>query len=241
MDEDDDLNDHVQASCFNGLFRPKHRPSKQSQSPPTPPIPPEIHRHFGVPLETLYKSEELLTKTDEGLVPLVAYLCINYLRNVLHLEGIFRVSGTWKEMNTLKGSFEEGNIPNFSICENPHSIAGLLELFLRSLPDPVLSNRLYDDFLSVGDKPEEERVGAMKSVIQRLPQEHLQFLRFLIPFFKDITNHAGENKMDAKNLSIIFGPILFGGGEMSLLFMAKLKTQASLVEILIRFCDELLK
>jgi len=47
--------------------------------------------------------------------------------------------------------------------------------------------------------------------------------------------------MDAKNLSIIFGPILLGGEDaLSLLAIAKLKTQAVLIETMIHSCDQLL-
>ena len=33
-------------------------------------------------------------------------------------------------------------------CEEPHAVSGLLRLFLKQLPDPVIPFSLYDDFIA---------------------------------------------------------------------------------------------
>jgi len=243
-DDDFDDEDHherdLQTSCFNGFFRSKQQSRHtKTNSRSHAPTPQEPHRHFGVDLATLYKSEDLRAQTEDGHVPLVAFLCVQYLRTVFNLEGLFRVSGTWGEINTLKASFEKGIIPNLSTCENPHSISGLLDLFLRELPEPLLTNKLYEEFLSVGDIPEEQKVPAMKMVIKKLPEENTQFLKYMLRFFKDLIEHSAQNKMDSRNLSIVFSPILLGG-ELSQLFLTRWKIQASIIELLINSSDEIL-
>jgi len=241
MDDDDydeEEDRDFQTSCFNGFFWTKHHHHNRQTKNPQPVLPQEPHRHFGVHLETLYKSDDLLAPTEDGLVPIVAFHCINYIRNVLTLEGLFRVSATWSEMNAMKASFEKGNVPNFSACENPHSISGILDLYLRELPDPLLTNKLYEEFLSIADKPEEEKLGAMKRVIKKLPPENTQFLKHLLKFFRDIISHSAQNKMDLKNLSIVFAPILLGG-DLSQLLMTRWKLQVTIMEIIINYSEEI--
>jgi len=198
-------------------------------------------RFFGVTLESLYKVQENLVSEDGIQSPLVVYHCIRYLRKVINLEGLFRVSGTWSEIAFLKHSFEDGQIPEFSLCENPHSIASLLDLFLRELHEPLLTIKLYEEFLDVGALSEFDRIKAVAEVIKKLPEGNLHLLKYLTKFFHDITLNSEYNKMDAKNLAIIFGPIILGNGEedLSLLSMQKLKTQSVIVELIISSYEEL--
>jgi len=49
----------------------------------------------------------------------------------------------------------------------------------------------------------------------------------------------GINKMDSRNLSIVFSPILLGG-DLSQLFLTRWKIQASVIELLINSSEEIL-
>jgi len=233
---------------LGGLFRSKKRrthggPKAPPAPTPPPPAPQQPKRFFGAALNDVYKDDALIV-TVEGLnvrVPLLVHLCVEYLRNVITLEGLFRVSGTWGEINRLKASFESGELPDFQKVDNPHSISSLLDAYLRQLPDPLLTTALYDDFIRCGSIPDiPERIKAVSVVIKQLPKAHFAVLKYLLPFFKDITTHVSKNKMDARNLGLIFGPILMGGDEaLSLLQIGKIKTQANLVELMITNCETL--
>jgi len=245
-DEDQNRGDY---SCFFGLIRTPTLRRKQNgiddrrngKKPVEEPEPEP--RYFGVALNDLFNQfPERLSETADGLkCPTVAFHCVQYLRNMITLEGIFRVSGTWNEVNLLRANFEEGIIPDLGRIDNPHSVASLLDLYLRQLPDSLLTARLYDQFVQVGGKPEPERLEAIPPLLNQLPEAHLHLLKYILRFFRDISRHSDENKMNAKNLSIIFGPILLGGEDaLSLLAIAKLKTQAVLIETMINYCDQLL-
>jgi len=217
--------------CFKRKERQEQSPKKSS-------------RFFGVTLDSLYKVQENLVSEEGIICPTVVYHCICYLKNVINLEGLFRVSGTWSEIDFLKNSFEEGQIPEFSVCENPHSIASLLDLFLRQLQEPLLSTKLYQEFLSAVALPEADRIKSVYQVLKKLPENNLHLLKYLIQFLYEITLHSEHNKMDAKNLAIIFGPILLGNGEVDLSITETIqimKTQSSLVELIITNYPELLE
>lgn len=50
-------------------------------------------------------------------------------------------------MEEFKQKFDTGEQVDFSTCEDPHTAAGVLKLFLRSLPEPLLTYQYYDRFL----------------------------------------------------------------------------------------------
>lgn len=244
-DDDDDNQDNTGTISCLGFFRDKKK--KNGTKPQTPPVvqpPPQPpKKFFGASLTEVYKEEGLLASAANGVrCPIPVYRCVEYLRNVITLEGLFRVSGTWGEINRLKAAFESGESPDFAKVDNPHSVSSLLDTYLRQLPDPLLTTSLYDDFIRCGSIPDiPERVKAVGNVIHQLPDAHFSLLKYLLPFFKDITTHVGKNKMDARNLGLIFGPILMGGDEaLSLLQIGKIKTQANLVELMITNCEVLL-
>jgi hypothetical protein len=74
------------------------------------------------------------------------------------VEGIFRISGSINSINIIKKEFDAGafelkilkigSLPNLE-NESPHTVSGLLKLFFRELPDPVLEHKNYDAFLSI--------------------------------------------------------------------------------------------
>ena len=65
------------------------------------------------------------------------------------MSGIFRVSGDQEETNQLREAFELGENVDLYAIENVHSVAGLLKLFFRELPNPLATYDLFNEFLAV--------------------------------------------------------------------------------------------
>lgn len=42
----------------------------------------------------------------------------------------------------------EVNFRDLDVCKTPHSVAALLKLYLRELPEPLLTFELYDCFMA---------------------------------------------------------------------------------------------
>jgi RalA-binding protein 1 len=118
-------------------------PSKQNGRP-TRPV-------FGLPLQ---EAAELCA--PEGIdicLPAPVYRCIEYLeaKNASSEEGIFRLSGSSTVIKGLKERFNtEGDV---KLVEGPyydvHAVASLLKLYLRELPESLLTRDLHLDFLRV--------------------------------------------------------------------------------------------
>jgi Rho GTPase-activating protein 1 len=59
------------------------------------------------------------------------------------------VSGEAREIREIRNCIESGKLAQFSKFVDVHAIAGVLEAFLRELPEPLLTYDLYDQLLNV--------------------------------------------------------------------------------------------
>jgi hypothetical protein len=78
----------------------------------------------------------------------------NDLFSGLHSEGIYRVSGTKADIERLKRAFCYGypNLHDLHDWDDINVIAGVLKVFLRELPSPLLTYELYDEFLKISNE-----------------------------------------------------------------------------------------
>jgi hypothetical protein len=62
----------------------------------------------------------------------------------LKLEGLFRVSGSTNDVKSIQASFLKGKRVELDKVADPHTVAGVLKIFLREAKDPLLTFELYD-------------------------------------------------------------------------------------------------
>ncbi len=69
-------------------------------------------------------------------------------------EGIFRISGNKERVAGLKDAFDRGEEVDF-IKEktNPNDISSLFKMFLRELPEPILTYEKYEKWLELHGNP----------------------------------------------------------------------------------------
>lgn len=97
----------------------------------------ERYAIFGVPLEEAIKKTACTVQD----VPDIIVYCVSYiLRFGMDEEGIFRLSGSLKEINKIKDMFQRGEIPPFDVTGDPNVITGLLKQYLRALPSPIFES-----------------------------------------------------------------------------------------------------
>lgn len=147
-------------------------------------------------------------------LPSVVYRCIQYLdsKDAILEEGIFRLSGSNVVIKQLRERFNtEGDI-NLVTDEqyyDIHAVASLLKLYLRELPTTILTRDLHLEFLSTTEMQDrKEKVAALSELAQRLPQANATLLKYLISFLIKIINNADINKMNVRNVGIVFSPTL---------------------------------
>lgn len=93
--------------------------------------------------------------------------------------------------------------------QDPHVIASVLKSYLRGLPDPMLTYRLYDDFVMAAQQPsEDKRKKAILNAVNQLPAGHYYNLRYLTKFLSILAQKSQHNKMSSQNIAIVMSPNL---------------------------------
>ncbi|KAK0749248.1 hypothetical protein B0T18DRAFT_406135 [Schizothecium vesticola] len=167
---------------------------------------------FGLSLSELYHRDGLA-------VPMVVYQCIQAVDLFgLAVEGIYRLSGSLPHVNKLKAQFDTDSAHLNLDFRNPenffhdvNSVAGLLKLFFRDLPDPLLTNEHYSAFIEAAKNEDETvRRDSLHAIINSLPDPNYATLRALTLHLHRVMDNAGTNRMSPQNLAIVFGPTLMG-------------------------------
>lgn len=160
---------------------------------------------FGVPLE------QVLDRYDHAdyEVPIVVEKSIKYLKekNAKDVQGIFRLNGNNAVIMQLKKDFDKGGDVDLSGIDDPHTVAGLLKLYFRDLPEPLFPFIMYDNLIESHNQ-KEKTVEALIPVLDDLPASNKALLRTLLELLADIASNSEVNKMNSSNLSIVFAPNL---------------------------------
>lgn len=74
---------------------------------------------------------------------------IKWYVHIVFLQGIYRVSGVKSTVENLCQRFELDPESVDLANENPNVISNVLKLYLRQLPEPLLTFKLYQNFVHV--------------------------------------------------------------------------------------------
>ncbi|KAF5312338.1 hypothetical protein D9619_002972 [Psilocybe cf. subviscida] len=154
----------------------------------------------------------------EGAVPKIIRICVEEIdKRGLETEGIYRVSGRHALVQALQHEIErdEGAF-HFYPKDDVYAVASLLKLYLRELPEPVFKFSLQDRIQHTEDRDEHiaNNFMLLRSKMRRLPPVHQATLKAIIEHLARIASRSDKNKMDPKNLAIVFGSVIFGEDEM---------------------------
>ncbi|KXN65767.1 RhoGAP-domain-containing protein [Conidiobolus coronatus NRRL 28638] len=166
---------------------------------------------FGVPLDVAVDNSRVKVGYE---LPAVFHRCIEYMeaKEARMEEGIYRLSGSQSVIMQLKEKFDSGNDYNLLKSSNKydvHTIAGLLKLYLRELPNSILTAKLQPDFLSITDILNySDKVNELGRLVCILPLCNYTLLRTLIAHLIRIIEKHELNKMTLRNIGIVFAPTL---------------------------------
>ncbi|KAI0085663.1 hypothetical protein BDY19DRAFT_964989 [Irpex rosettiformis] len=156
---------------------------------------------------------------EDGEIPRIVRLCIKEIEDRgLDAEGIYRVSGRHAAVQELQHKVErDGDEFHFNPRhDDVYAVSSLLKLYLRELPKPVFKFPLQER-LAHSEDLEEHRANnfqVLRSKIRRLPPVHQATLAAIVEHLAKVASHQDKNKMDPKNLAIVFGGVIFGDDEM---------------------------
>ncbi|XP_037679973.1 rho GTPase-activating protein 45 isoform X2 [Choloepus didactylus] len=165
-------------------------------------------------------------------VPLVVRKCVSEVeRRALRTKGIYRVNGVKTRVEKLCQAFESGQELVELSQASPHDISNVLKLYLRQLPEPLISFRFYPELMGLAKeslKAEAEAkaasrgrlagaeseavptgmVGRLRELLRDLPPENRATLQYLLRHLRRVAQGEQDNKMSPGNLGIVFGPTL---------------------------------
>ncbi|XP_043401003.1 rho GTPase-activating protein 24 isoform X6 [Chelonia mydas] len=161
---------------------------------------------FGQKLEDTVRYEK---RYGHRLAPMLVEQCVDFIRlRGLKEEGLFRLPGQANLVKELQDAFDCGEKPSFDSTD-VHTVASLLKLYLRELPEPVIPYAKYEDFLSCAkllSKEEETGVKELVKQVKSLPPVNYNLLKYICRFLDEVQSYAGVNKMSVQNLATVFGP-----------------------------------
>lgn len=147
-------------------------------------------------------------------VPPILEKCASAIESIgLQSMGIYRLSGTTSKVQKLKGQFDLDwnavDLMNDEAINDINIIAACLKLWLRELPEPLLTYELYQGFIDSA-KIENDRLRHIRlhEQVNELPDANYATLKFLMGHLDKVRSEESSNQMSVSNLAIVFGPTL---------------------------------
>uniref|UniRef100_A0A131XYA5 Putative gtpase-activating protein n=1 Tax=Ixodes ricinus TaxID=34613 RepID=A0A131XYA5_IXORI len=144
------------------------------------------------------------------MVPAVVVHCIQEVeRRGLSEVGLYRVSGSEREVREIREQFLRGKgVPNLSKADI-HAICGVLKDFLRSLRETLICKSVWREFVKAAEMDPGNRVWATWQAVTQLPPPNRDTLAALVLHLQ-LVSETPETKMPISNLARVFGPTVVG-------------------------------
>ncbi|XP_025111393.1 rho GTPase-activating protein 45-like isoform X3 [Pomacea canaliculata] len=191
--------------------------------------------------------QEQVERYKSQVPPIMTKCLAEIERRGVMIRGIYRVSGVKSKVESLCQRFDIN--PELVDLEevHPNIISNVLKLYLRQLPEPLLTFRLYSDFIHLakesmsGSLQGDKLVESLSAIVHRLPLSNFKTCAVLMHHLHRVATHSDENQMSSSNLGIVFGPTLLRPleGTASLASLVDTPHQTRAVELLITNAEAL--
>ncbi|XP_003255742.1 rho GTPase-activating protein 18 [Nomascus leucogenys] len=166
---------------------------------------------FCVPLTVLLEQDQ--RKVPGTRIPLIFQKLISRIEEGgLETEGLLRIPGAAIRIKNLcqelEAKFYEGTFNWESVKQ--HDAASLLKLFIRELPQPLLSVEYLKAFQAVQNLPtKKQQLQALNLLVILLPDTNRDTLKALLEFLQRVIDNKEKNKMTVMNVAMVMAPNLF--------------------------------
>ncbi|XP_061408361.1 rho GTPase-activating protein 10 isoform X2 [Lethenteron reissneri] len=119
-------------------------------------------------------------------------------------------------------------------------LSGTVKAFLRNLPEPLMTFRLHQRFITAAKMDnEEDRIECVHGLVYDLPESHRQMLNIIIAHISNVASHSKENLMTVANLAVCFGPTVMRPEVETVAALIDIKFQNIVIEILVENYDKI--
>uniref|UniRef100_A0A8C3VRY2 Rho GTPase-activating protein 18 n=1 Tax=Catagonus wagneri TaxID=51154 RepID=A0A8C3VRY2_9CETA len=166
---------------------------------------------FCVPLTVLLEQDQ--KRVPGTRIPLIFQKLISRIEEGgLETEGLLRIPGAAIRIKNfcqeLEAKFYEGTFNWEGVKQ--HDAASLLKLFIRELPQPLLSVEYLKAFQAVQNLPtRKQQLQALNLLVILLPDANRDTLKALLEFLQRVVDNKEKNKMTVMNVAMVMAPNLF--------------------------------
>ncbi|KAB5536547.1 hypothetical protein GE09DRAFT_971110 [Coniochaeta sp. 2T2.1] len=204
---------------------------------------------FKVPLEVIIERDGADSTDGVGSatlkIPAIVDDLVATMKGMdLSVEGVFRKNGNIKKLGDLVEKIDREEDPQLG-NNNVVQLAALLKRYLRELPDPLLTHKLYRLWLAAAKiQDEEKKRQCLHLTCCLLPKCHRDCMEIVFCFLKwaalfhKVDDESGS-KMDIKNLATVIAPnIIYKDAKAAALDSDPIFAIEA-VEILITYIEEM--
>ncbi|ORY92273.1 hypothetical protein BCR43DRAFT_86974 [Syncephalastrum racemosum] len=151
--------------------------------------------------------------TEHAQIPAIVQNCILALQNTdIQCEGVFRKNGNIRELNQLCRAIDQDASSLDYLQESPIQVAALLKRYLRELPEPLLTFKLYPVMMAaIHLDKEHKQKQLLHYACCMLPKPNRDTMQLLFLFLHWVASFKHANRMDITNLARVFAPTVFYG------------------------------
>ncbi|VDK42409.1 unnamed protein product [Anisakis simplex] len=183
------------------------------------------------------------TSGEGDQVPLLIRMCVQVVESYgMDTVGIYRIPGNTAAVNALKETLNNG-FENVDFTDprwrDVNVVSSLLKMFLRKLPEPLLTDKHYPFFIDanrIASHP--QRLHKLRNLVRKLPSAHYATLKYLIAHLRAVVAHSYINKMETRNLALMFGPSIVRPSDDNMATMVThMSDQCKIIETFITYYD----
>lgn len=206
---------------------------------------------FGVPLEIIIERDGADSTDGVGpgtlRIPAILDDIVSSMRQMdLSVEGVFRKNGNIKKLGELAEAIDREGSEAVNFMNQPVvQVAALLKRYLRELPDPLMTYKLYRVWIAAAKIPDEEkRKQCLHLACCLLPKCHRDALEILFCFLKwassfhQVDDESGS-KMDIKNLATVIAPNILFANDKAPALDSDHMFAITAVETLVNYLEEM--
>uniref|UniRef100_A0A6A7FY45 Rho GTPase-activating protein 18 n=1 Tax=Hirondellea gigas TaxID=1518452 RepID=A0A6A7FY45_9CRUS len=173
---------------------------------------------FGISLSGLLERDAThLQEPSFTSVPKIFLKLVSRLEQQgLQEEGILRIPGNSCKTEALKNALDRHFYSSPALADEamaraaPNELVAVLKVFLRMLPEPLLTRAYMPAFHKAHRiEPPEERVVALTMLLLLLPIPHRDTLQVLLELCGRVIEQEAQNRMGLFNVATIMAPNLF--------------------------------
>lgn len=142
--------------------------------------------------------------------PLIAECCDFLDNHGYDDEGIFRVTGSFKDINYMKEKYLQEGASGLDLSTvSAYSVAGVITHYFNESEEPIFPYEVYDLCIDCMEmSPESTRDECIRQVLHLLPPGNFRIIRRFVQVLVNCAKLADVNKMTPKNLSIAMSPTM---------------------------------